>query len=90
MGANDTPDPKHEDAPADVTAKAPRTKIADLPPAELSEEKATQVVGGLVVNAIIAVPLAPPLTPAIQKATSIRAFTTGGANLDQDNVPDKE
>jgi hypothetical protein len=94
MSAKDASDPEHKDSPTEVTAKAPRTKIEDLPPrdVEVSEEEATQVVGGLVYVTPQNVPTLGPalLVPAVQKATSIKAFTTGGIPPDQDNVPDKE
>jgi len=90
MDKEDMADPKHESAPTEATPKAPRTDIEDLaPPAdELSEEEAAQVVGGLVVNAIIATPIA-LLVP--DTSTRFRAFTTGGNPYpDQDTVRDQE
>jgi hypothetical protein len=88
------PDPGHDSAPTDATANAPRTDIKDLPaPAgELTEEEAEQVAGGVVLIGQYVPQLPPqPLLPAIQKATSVRAYTTGGNPYpDQDTVPDQE
>ena len=89
MNAKELPDPEHESAPTDATPKAPRTDIKDLPPPadELTQEEAEQVAGGLVVNAIIATPMA-LLVP--DTSTSVRAFTTGGNPYpDQDTVRDQ-
>jgi hypothetical protein len=95
--ADHQPESSATDA-TDATGKTPRTVIRDLAPAadepsagELSEEQAAQVVGGVVLTGqYVPVLLAGPLTPAVQKATSVRAFTTGGIPPDQDTVQDKE
>jgi hypothetical protein len=92
MDTKDMSDPEHESPTTEATTKATRTDINDLPApeGELTEEEAAQVVGGLVVPAIIATPIA-LLVPAVQKATSFRAYTTGGNPYpDQDTVPDQE
>ena len=89
MDTKDMSDPEPNSAPTDATPKAPRTDINDLPaPAgELTAEEAEQVVGGLVVNAIIATPMA-LLLPDTR--TSMRSFTTGGNPYpDQDTVYDQ-
>jgi hypothetical protein len=90
MDTKDMSDPERDSAPTDATAKPPRTDINDLPaPAgELTAEEAEQVVGGLVVPAIIAVPIG---LPSPQHLTSMRAYTTGGNPYpDQDTVSDRE